>query len=176
MVLGATGGVVKVRGGRFVKGDEGRGVERIGDRGTTRIRQGREPGITVGVEVAHNNRVVVVEETKDRSDVEIVAGRTGRVRRDVAVDDVDRSAAEGDVDALDFECSVVVGDWRQVEKSERNGVMNKRDEAAAVVVRSVEADDSVVAESRVANRRRKLGFLKAGDENLVLPEVVAKFV
>ena len=49
----------------------------------------------------------VLEEVQQRSCVKAEAARTGGERREVAVDDVERSSADGDVDAEEFESVVV---------------------------------------------------------------------
>ena len=64
----------------------------------------------VGVEVAENERVGVVEEIENWIGVEAVAGRTRGSRRDVTVDDVETAVVDFDVDAENFEKRVDVGE------------------------------------------------------------------
>ena len=108
----------------------------------------------MGVEVAQHDSVIVVEEVKQRSDVEPITTRTGGERRDVDVDDVEGRSADGDVDADDLQGVVVGRELGCVEKSVADGVMDERDEATPIIGGAVLPDDCVVTEVWVAGGER----------------------
>ena len=78
----------------------------------------------MGVEVAHNDRIFVVEVVEDGRDIEPVASGAGGDGRHVAVDDVERRLADVDGDGEYFQSVVVVGDVGDVDVSEGDGVVN----------------------------------------------------
>ena len=127
----------------------------------------------MGIEVAQNDSIAVVEKVEDWIYVEAITWSTRRLRRNIAVQDEERRVVYFDGDSEDFEERIGVGDVREIDDGEWKRMMHERDETTAAIASAIKVDNGVVAKVWIANVRQEFCFLKAADENVFAFKEVA---
>ena len=127
----------------------------------------REPALVVGIYIAQHESIPAVQEVEERSDVEGVARRARRGRRDVKVNDDSGFFVDENGDALQLNMRITRIDSAEIDVDVTEPVMDEKQKSASTITSAVITDDGKIVETRVPRRKIQLCFLNSRHYHIV---------